>query len=151
MGKGSQTQKTTQENNPPAWAAPLFKQAAGDAQNLYNSKSGYNVYTGPTQANFSPQRLEGLNRAMTMTGSRSPAITNDSIYNTDQIQQIRGMIKQQQDARAAQAAAAAQAPPQQQAPQRNRIWVENGNSWGPRGGQWVDGPPDYYAGRTVRR
>lgn len=129
MGKGSQTQKTSQTNEPPSWAKPLFTQAASDAQRLYNDKSGYNVYTGPTQANFSPQRLEGLNRAMTMTGSRSPAITNESIYNTDQIGQIRAMIKQQQDARAQQAAAAAQAAQQRQAPQGQN--PQSGAYWDP--------------------
>jgi hypothetical protein len=39
----SKTSKTTQENKPPAWAEPLFKQSATDALNLYNSGVGGNT------------------------------------------------------------------------------------------------------------
>ena len=47
MGKTT-TQKT--ENKPPAWATPLFKESASEAQKIYDSGAGGNVYQGQTVA-----------------------------------------------------------------------------------------------------
>ena len=110
MGKkGSTTQETSQSNEPPAWAKPILEKVAADAMAMYNSGQGYNTYRGPTQANFSPQRLEGLNRAMMMTGSTGPKITNQSIFQTDQVKQIQAMIQKQVADEAARKAAKAAA------------------------------------------
>lgn len=112
-GKGSTKQSSTQTSEPPAWAKPLLQKAAGAAMNLYDTGQGYNVYRGPTQAQFSDPRLEGLNRAMMMSGSTGPKITNESVFNNPAIQQARAQIdaqmQQQAAAKAAQAAAAAAA------------------------------------------
>lgn len=58
----SKSTKTTQENKPPAWAKPLFKESAKDATRLYNSGSGFNVYGGQTIADQSGATTGGLNR-----------------------------------------------------------------------------------------
>jgi hypothetical protein len=58
----SKTSKTTQENNPPAWAQPLFSTSAKDAMNLYNSGSGGNTYTGSTVAPLSGTTMGGVNQ-----------------------------------------------------------------------------------------
>lgn len=76
---GSKKSETKQTNEPPKWAAPLFQQAAGDAQALYNSKTGYNTYTGPTQADLSAPTLTGMNSALAATGYTGTPITNESI------------------------------------------------------------------------
>lgn len=76
-GKGGQTQHTTQTNAPPAWAEPLLRRAAGDAMNLYDAKSGYNIYQGPTRADMSPQTLAGMNAIMAATGGPM-GITNQT-------------------------------------------------------------------------
>lgn len=59
-GKGGSTQKTEQTNKPPEWAQPLFEQSAKDAQNLYNSGSGFNVYQGSSIAPQSQQTQDAL-------------------------------------------------------------------------------------------
>lgn len=128
--KGTQKSSTNQSSNPPAWALPLFQRAASDAMSMYNSGQGFNVYRGPTQANYSPQTLEGLNRTMMMTGSTGPKITNESIFNTDQIKQIHAMINQQaaeEQARKAAAAAAAAQATQPAKKQGQRFYDEHGN------------------------
>ncbi|PWL17393.1 hypothetical protein DKP76_11485 [Falsochrobactrum shanghaiense] len=76
---GSKSTKTTQENKPPAWAAPLFKQGASEAQRLYDTKTGYNTYTGPTQAALSAPTLSGMNSALAATGFTGAPISNESI------------------------------------------------------------------------
>lgn len=48
--KGGGDTTVTQDNEPPAWAQPLFKQSAKVAQNLYNSGQGFNIYPGSTVA-----------------------------------------------------------------------------------------------------
>jgi hypothetical protein len=58
----SKTSKSTQENKPPAWAEPLFKQSATDALNLYNSGVGGNTYTGSTVAPLSGTTMQGINQ-----------------------------------------------------------------------------------------
>jgi len=76
---GSKKSETTQKSEPPAWSKPLFTQAAGDALNLYNSKTGYNTYTGPTQADLSAPTLAGMNGALAATGYTGAPISNESI------------------------------------------------------------------------
>ncbi|MFC0246405.1 hypothetical protein ACFOLL_04380 [Falsochrobactrum ovis] len=76
---GSKKTETRQENAPPKWAAPLFKQGAKEAQRLYDTKTGYNTYTGPTQAALSAPTLSGLNNALAATGFTGAPITNESI------------------------------------------------------------------------
>jgi hypothetical protein len=152
--KSSTSQKSTQTNEPPKWAKPMFEKSAAEAQRLYNEGSGYNVYQGPTQAQFSDQRLEGLNNAMKMTGSQSGPITNESVFNNPAIQQARAAIQQQQvDAqrrkveaamRAAQEAEAARKA--QQTKNNGKYWINNPNSYGPPG-YWSDTP---YAGPSGR-
>ena len=119
--KGTQKQSTSQSSAPPAWAKPLLERTAADAMKMYSSGQGYNTYRGPTQAEFSPQKLQALNKMMTMTGG-GPAVTNEAIFGAGnkQVQQVRDMIANQQIAeqqrKAAEAAAAAAAKkPQQRA------------------------------------
>lgn len=53
--------KSTQENKPPAWAEPLFKQSATEARNLYNSGVGGNNYAGSTVSDLSGTTMSGIN------------------------------------------------------------------------------------------
>lgn len=64
MGKkgGSQTQTT--ENKPPAWAKPLFEQSAQEAQDIYNSGKGGNVYQGQTVADLGQNTQTGIGSIM---------------------------------------------------------------------------------------
>lgn len=57
---GGKSSKQTTENKPPAWATPLFKQSASEAQKLYDSGSGGNVYQGQTVAGLSPTTQAGI-------------------------------------------------------------------------------------------
>lgn len=58
MGGG--TQKTVQENKPPAWAKPLFEQSASEASKIYASGKGGNVYQGDTTAGLGSTTLSGI-------------------------------------------------------------------------------------------
>lgn len=58
----SKTSKTTQENKPPAWAAPLFVKSAQDAQHLYDSGSGGSTFMGSTVAPLSGTTMAGVNQ-----------------------------------------------------------------------------------------
>lgn len=89
---GSKKSETKQTNEPPKWAAPLFKQAAGDAQSLYNNRIGYNTYTGPTQAPLSDQTLGGMNNALAATGFTGSPVTNQSINS--QIPDVFSIMQQ---------------------------------------------------------
>lgn len=64
------TTTSTQESKPPAWAQPLFEQSATEAQNLYNSGAGGNVFTGPTVADLSGTTMGGIN-ALNNAGSNT--------------------------------------------------------------------------------
>lgn len=57
---GASTTKTTSESKPPAWATPLFTQSAGEAQKLYASGAGGNVYQGPTVAGLGGTTQSGI-------------------------------------------------------------------------------------------
>jgi len=91
MGKSSET---TQKNEPPSWAKPLLTRGASDALKLYDAKKGYNVYSGPTQAQFSPTTLQGMNSLLAATGGGAP-ITNDSVFNNPAIQGARQQLADQ--------------------------------------------------------
>lgn len=58
--KRKQTQSSTQTNSPPAWAVPLFQQGAKDAQDLYQSGAGGNVYQGKRVTDLSGETQSGL-------------------------------------------------------------------------------------------
>ena len=58
MGGKSSTQKT--ENRPPKWSEPLFKQSASEAQSIYNSGAGGNVYQGDTVAGLGDTTQAGI-------------------------------------------------------------------------------------------
>lgn len=58
MGGKSSTQKT--ENSPPKWAKPLFQQSASEAQSIYNSGAGGNVYQGDTVAGLGDTTQAGI-------------------------------------------------------------------------------------------
>jgi hypothetical protein len=114
----SKSTKSTQTNEPPAWAKPLLQKGASEGMRLYDEKSGYNVYTGPTQAQFSPQTLGGMNRMMAATGGGGAGpITNEGVFNNPQIQQVRQFIEQMQ-------AQQPQQPQQQAAGSGVPGWVE---------------------------
>lgn len=59
MGGKSSTQKT--ENMPPAWAVPLFQKSATEAQKIYDSGAGGNVYQGKTVADLGSTTMQGIN------------------------------------------------------------------------------------------
>lgn len=57
---GGQTSTTKTENKPPAWAVPLFEQSASEAQRIYDSGAGGNVYRGDTTAGLGRTTLAGI-------------------------------------------------------------------------------------------
>lgn len=57
---GSKSSKQTTENKPPAWATPLFSQSAQEAQSIYDSGKGGNVYQGETVAGLGPTTQSGI-------------------------------------------------------------------------------------------
>lgn len=59
---GSKSSKTTTENKPPAWAAPLFQTSASEAMKLYKQGVGGNTYLGPTVADLSDTTMQGVNQ-----------------------------------------------------------------------------------------
>lgn len=58
MGTSS---SSTSDSEPPAWSKAGFQEAGQQAQNLYNSGSGGNTYTGSTVADLSPTTMQGVN------------------------------------------------------------------------------------------
>lgn len=66
----SSTTESTQTSEPPGWAKPLFTQSAKDAQKLYNSGAGGNVYSGSTVADLSGTTMGGIN-ALNKAGSNT--------------------------------------------------------------------------------
>lgn len=57
MGSSS---KTTETNAPPAWSAKGYEQSGAEAQRLYNSGAGGNVFTGSTVAQPSAATTGGI-------------------------------------------------------------------------------------------
>jgi hypothetical protein len=60
MGKSTKSTQTS-ENKPPEWATPLFKQSAAEAQKIYDSGAGGNVYQGQTVAGLGSTTQGGIN------------------------------------------------------------------------------------------
>lgn len=56
----SKSTTTTQKNEPPAWAKPLFEQSADSAKWLYDNKVGFNTYEGDRIANFNANQTQAL-------------------------------------------------------------------------------------------
>lgn len=78
----SQSSKQTTENKPPAWAAPLFKQSASEAQNIYNSGAGGNVYQGQTVAGLGDTTKQGISGVQSVAGTL-PQTSAAQNYLTD--------------------------------------------------------------------
>lgn len=78
MGKSTK-QESKQTNEPPKWAKPALERAGHDALALYDSGSGYNTYTGPTQAGLSDVTLGGMNGILAATGFKGAPVSNQSI------------------------------------------------------------------------
>lgn len=62
MSGSGKTSKTTQENNPPAWAQPLFTKSASEAGSLYDSGRGGRTFPGSTVAPLSGTTMQGVNQ-----------------------------------------------------------------------------------------
>lgn len=69
MGKKSGESKQTTENAPPEWAAPLFKQSAKEAQSIYDSGAGGNVYQGQTVAGLGDTTKAGIGGVKDVAGT----------------------------------------------------------------------------------
>lgn len=74
---GKKDSKQTTENKPPEWATPLFQQSASEAQKIYNSGAGGNVYQGQTVADLGDTTKAGIqgvqNAASSLPGATSSA------------------------------------------------------------------------------
>lgn len=82
MGKKSGESKQTTENKPPEWAAPLFKQSAKEAQSIYDSGAGGNVYQGQTVAGLGGTTKAGIGGVKDVAGTL-PQTSAASNYLTD--------------------------------------------------------------------
>lgn len=79
MGKSS-TQET--ESRPPAWSVPLFQQSASEAQRIYDSGAGGNVYQGPTVAGLGSTTQAGI-QGVQSTTSGLPSSTSSATNLAD--------------------------------------------------------------------
>ena len=111
---GSKKTETRQENAPPKWAAPLFKQGASEAQRLYDTRTGYNTYTGPTQAGLSDPTLSGMNNALAATGFTGSPVSNESINAG--IPDVMAIMQQ--------ALASKQQPQAEKGPGGDLVWID---------------------------
>ena len=76
MGGKSSTQKT--ENKPPKWAQPLFQQSASEAQRIYDSGAGGNVYQGETVAGLGDTTKQGISGVQSAAaGFSDPNVRNN--------------------------------------------------------------------------
>lgn len=80
MGGKSTTQKT--ENKPPEWSKPLFQQSAAEAQKIYDSGAGGNVYQGQTVGDLGATTQAGIQGVQNTVGGL-PSQTNAQNYLTD--------------------------------------------------------------------
>ena len=74
MGSSS---STTQENKPPAWAEGAFKTAGSEAQKIYASGQGGNVYQGSTVAQPSAATTSGIANLYNAGGNWDTSGTRD--------------------------------------------------------------------------
>lgn len=92
MSSETETQtSSTQTNDPPDWAAPLFKTAAFDALNLYNSGQGGGTYPGQGVVNMGRSRKRGLNqlaKAGRSWDDLSPGFIQDYVGTADLLNPI---------------------------------------------------------------
>jgi hypothetical protein len=63
------TTKTTTDSSPPKWSQPLFTQSASEAQKIYNSGAGGNVYQGQTVAGLGNTTQAGINGVQQAAGA----------------------------------------------------------------------------------
>lgn len=82
MGKKGGESKQTTESKPPAWATPLFQQSASEAQKIYDSGAGGNVYQGQTVAGLGSTTQGGI-KGVQNTVSGLPQNTAAQNYLTD--------------------------------------------------------------------
>ncbi|MBY5821486.1 tail fiber domain-containing protein [Rhizobium leguminosarum] len=76
MGGKSSTQKT--ENKPPKWATPLFQESASEAQRIYDSGAGGNVYQGQTVAGLGGTTKSGISGIRSAAaGFNDPDVKNN--------------------------------------------------------------------------
>jgi hypothetical protein len=95
--KGSTTVK--QSNEPPKWAAPLFEQSAGEAQNLYNSNTGFNIWPGSTVAEPSAMTQAGSQGlADVATAPDSWSLSQNPVQLTNQMMSQGGLMSPSQTA-----------------------------------------------------
>ena len=78
----STSSKQTSENKPPAWAQPLFVKSASEAQKIYDSGAGGNVYQGQTVAGLGDKTKAGISGVQNVAGSL-PQSTAAQNYLTD--------------------------------------------------------------------
>lgn len=78
----STSSKQTTENKPPAWAKPLFEQSASEAQKIYDSGAGGNVYQGQTVAGLGDTTKSGI-QGIQGTVSGLPGATSTATNLSD--------------------------------------------------------------------
>ena len=95
--KGGTTVKQT--NEPPKWAAPLFEQSAGIAQNLYDSNAGFNIWPGSTVAEPSAMTQAGAQGlADVATSPDSWGLSQYPVQLTNQVISQGGLMSPAQEA-----------------------------------------------------
>lgn len=83
---GGKSSKQTTENKPPKWSEPLFASSAAEAQKIYNSGAGGNVYQGQTVAGLGNTTKTGINgiRSAASAFSGTPNyLTNPTAASTN--------------------------------------------------------------------
>lgn len=75
---GGKSSKQTTENKPPKWSEPLFRSSASEAQRIYDSGAGGNVYQGQTVAGLGNTTKQGISGIQSAAASfKNPAVTNN--------------------------------------------------------------------------
>lgn len=78
----SSTSTTKQENSPPAWSKAGYQQAGSEAQRLYNSGVGGQVYTGSTVAQPSAATTSGITNLYNAGGNSDTSGTRNLFAGT---------------------------------------------------------------------
>lgn len=81
MGSSKSSKQTT-ETKPPKWSEPLFKQSASEAQSIYDSGAGGNVYQGQTVAGLGGTTKTGISGIQSAAGGL-PSTSASQNYLTD--------------------------------------------------------------------
>lgn len=74
----STSSKQTTEQKPPAWAQPLFQESASEAQKIYDSGAGGNVYQGQTVAGLGNTTQSGISGVQNTVNQLSPTTSSAS-------------------------------------------------------------------------